>query len=130
MRIEKEKVVIPEKIIEQEVYICERCGTRHKYKNNIFKCKICGKEICSNCRKKLYTYNDNILDIDENNSIFVLGETAYLNENVFRICRVCYPKILVNHYQNYLNNIKKLVNKFNTDIKELNNKYLKGELNG
>jgi predicted RNA-binding Zn-ribbon protein involved in translation (DUF1610 family) len=28
---------------------CESCGQVHKTSNSIFKCKTCGKEICTDC---------------------------------------------------------------------------------
>ena len=128
MKIEKEAVVIPEKIIEQEVYVCETCGTKRNTNQTFRKCEVCGKEICYDCTSHTYLYDAPLLT-EDNIEIRLIGSDDYgtvgLDSPHF-LCKDCASKLKI---RNYTKNIELLVDQFNNSLVELNNKYLKGELN-
>lgn len=128
MRIEKEKVIIPEKIIEQEVYICETCGAKRNTNQTFRKCEVCGKEICYDCTSHTYLYDAPLLT-EDNIEIRLIGSDDYgtvgLDSPHF-LCKDCASKLKI---RNYTKNIELLVDQFNNSLVELNDKYLKGELN-
>lgn len=127
MIIEKEKVVIPEKVVEQEVYICEICGTKHNKNQAFLKCEVCGKEICHNCAHYEYIYEAPLFTVDAI-GLHLIGAGEYgtvgLDTPHF-LCKDCASKLNI---KNYTENIKLLVDNFNNSLSELNQKYIKGEL--
>ena len=128
MRIEKEKVIIPEKIIEQEVYICETCGAKRNTNQTFRKCEVCGKEICYDCTSHTYLYDAPLLT-EDNIEIRLIGSDDYGTVGLVSphfLCKDCASKLKI---RNYTKNIELLVDQFNNSLVELNNKYIKGELN-
>lgn len=129
MRIEKEKVIIPEKIIEQEVYICETCGAKYDTSNTFRRCEVCGKEICLNCRNEQYLFETPSLNFfPRSNTLHLIGSDDYGDtemDDSHHLCKNCASNLDINSYKN---NMTLLVDQFNNSLKDLNEMYLKGKL--
>ena len=136
MKIEKEAVVIPEKIIEQEVYVCETCGAKHDTSNTFRKCEVCGKEICRDCQNKQYLFETPLLNFFPRSNTLqlkkrvsqLIGSDDYGDVEMndpHHLCEDCASNLYIDSYKN---NITVLVDQFNNSLKDLNEIYIKGNL--
>lgn len=130
MQIKKKTTTIPEQTIEKEVYICETCGEEHDKNYRICKCEVCGKEICWNCRNRQDLFETPLLNFfSRGNELKSIGSDDYGTvemDDSHYLCKDCASNLDINSYKN---NMTLLVDQFNNSLSELNQKYIKGELN-
>ena len=101
--------------------------TKVEIEQIMYRCEICGKEICPKC----CTYLDIVKD-----ELIYEGEDLYLrsdsddNENFnpyIKVCPECRDK-LQSKSDTYKVYLKHIIDEFNVNLNKLNDKYMKGEL--
>ena len=124
MKITHKEKVIPQRTETVTTYTCETCGTEDSRTYRFKTCAICGKEVCSNCERVLYILED-YLTYDKKDLASIDFDTED-NPGLRVVCNDCYIKVIAGK-ESYSTLVGTLINEFNSKLKQLNDRYLKGE---
>ena len=119
------KKLVPAYEITHITYQCEGCGAESEFFGSIGKCGICGKEICPKCFKYLDIVKDEL--IYEDGDLYLRSDHDREFYTYTKVCQECHDK-LQGKSDTYKTYLKQIIDKFNDNLYELNDKYIKGEL--
>ena len=85
------KMTVPAYEMTHTTYQCETCGKSYQDKEFIQECPICGKDVCSNCRKICYIAK-NVLYFDTSSKSFILTNDYHDDGEAVKVCESCYNK--------------------------------------
>lgn len=128
----KKKVIkktVPAYEMTCTVYQCEGCNTESEFLGSIRNCRICGKEVCANCKKAIRIVNETVLYTPQSDGYLGLSseEDEDYCDNLITVCKDCYKKLMAKNNV-YEKCVQHFVDEFNENLAKLNDKYLKGEL--
>lgn len=115
------------KTIKCTVYQCESCNTKLDFPSSITNCRICGKEVCANCKRYLSIIQDRLLYTKEDLQLKSNTGGILKFYEVYEVCKDCYEKLMTKS-DVYEECVQHFVDEFNENIDKLNDKYIKGEL--
>lgn len=104
-------------------YFCESCDSDYWDEDFIYKCPICGKEICDACGRKTQLTGYKLVITSEGQYDCEYDEEL---SKILYVCKKCLPK--VTQLKKYDKQRQQLIDKFNKDMFELGLSCLKGEL--
>ena len=124
MKVTREEKVIPQRTETVATYTCENCGSEYGRIHPFDNCALCGKEICTKCKRVLYISED-YLTYDKEDPASIDFDTED-NPGLRVVCNDCYIKVIAGQ-ESYSTLVGALINEFNSKLKQLNDRYLKGE---